>query len=57
VHDAVVVIPNAHRIDLFLDPEIGLGTGIHVFGEDPDVLVTIWTTLLVPEPNDVANLV
>lgn len=40
-----------------LNVKVGLGTRHHVVGEDLDVLVPIWTTLFVPEPNGVAELV
>lgn len=59
VHDTVVVVTDSVRIDSLRWEllEICLITRDNVASDDIDVLVTVRSTLLVPETNNMADLV
>ena len=59
VHYTVIVITNAMRIDLRWRQlsKICLITWYNVVLENLNVLITVWSALLMPEPNNMSNLV
>ncbi len=59
VHDAGVVIRHRERVHLVaaVSEEVQVGGVDHVLPDDPDVAIPVWSSLLVPEPDGVAQLV
>ena len=58
MHDAGVVIGHGEGVDLAgaVAEKVLVRRVDHVLPEDPDVAVPVWSCLLVPEPNGVAQL-